>query len=278
MRTCLHIRKWMILGILALCLILGTTACGKDGASLPSTEATSTPFLPATTVPTQNPTQVPTQTPTQTPTQAPSQPPTATPDVPANNIAIVKKQYHIEVSLAAQIVYVYEVDDAGQKGDLAKTFLCSTGRSGEETPMRKWVILDSSVDGTAVQNKRGLSHYKFEWLNGVSAGQYMTRMWIVETDENGNEYFTNSNYLFHSAPYTQIDKNALDTAAWNQLGFPDSAGCVRLTVEDAKWIYDHAAPYTYVYTIEGVPDPNLWNSLKLPTLSLDVTRDPTDVF
>ena len=277
MRTAFYIRKLIIAELLALCLAVCMTACGNMGESSSTQVPEANQTQISTEVPTQTPVSTPTQAPTQTPTQTPTQRPTVTPDVPTSN-PIAKKQYHIEVSLAAQIVYIYDVNEFGEKGNLVKTFLCSTGRAGEETPMRKWVILDSSVDGKLVQNKRGLSHYKFEWLNGVSAGQYMTRMWIVETDGNGNEYFINSNYLFHSAPYLQIDKNALDTPAWNKLGVPDSAGCVRLTVEDAKWIYDHAAPYTYVYTVEGTPDPELWATLKHPELSLDITRDPTDIF
>ncbi len=278
MRTPFYIRKLITIGLLALCLVLCVTACGSgnDITPIPTPESTS---KPSTQTSSQTPMTTPAPTSAQTLVPMPTeQQPTATPEVPAVSNPIAKKRYHIEVSLAAQIVYIYDLNEAGEKDGLVKTFLCSTGRVGEETPMRKWVVLDSSVDGKLVQNKRGLSHYKFEWLNGVSAGQYMTRMWIVETDGSGNEYFTNSNYLFHSAPYVQIDKNALDTAAWNKLGTPDSAGCIRLTVADAKWIYDHVAPYTYVYTIQGTPDPALWDSLKLPELSLDVTRDPTDIF
>ena len=77
---------------------------------------------------------------------------------------------------------------------------------------------------------------------------------------------------------TKLDKNTLKTAEWNKLGRRASTGCIRMNVADAKWIYDYVAAYSYVYTIQGTPDPELWAALKLPDLPLDVTRDPTDVF
>lgn len=188
-----------------------------------------------------------------------------------------KRVYHIEVSLKAQIVYIYDVTESGEKGSLVKTMLCSTGRTGHETPKRTWVVLDNDIDQKVVRDPADfVSHYKFEWLKGC-AGQYLTRMWKVDQDANGKEVFRRSNYLFHSAPYeNKNDKNSLETEEWNKLGTPASDGCIRLCVADAKWIYDNVAAYSYVYTIEGTEDPALWQQLKLPDLAPGVTRDPTD--
>ncbi|MBP3391883.1 MAG: L,D-transpeptidase [Clostridia bacterium] len=273
-------KKLFILLVLPLIAMALGTACGEAPHHAASTSAvTQTPIasqssdMPAFA-------STPTTAPTTTAAPAPTQQPVKNTPAPTAGTQTQRKRYHIEVSLAAQIVYVYEINQDGSKGDLAKAMLCSTGLlGGNETPIRKWVILDNGMEYQAVRDARGLSRYKFEWLDGISAGQYMSRMWKVETDAvTGEEYFASSGYLFHSVPYKKIDRNALKTEEWNKLGKPASNGCIRMTVADAKWIYDHVAAYSYVYTIEGTPDPELWAALKLPDLPLDVTRDPTDVF
>lgn len=235
-------------------------------------------ILQATATPTVQPTQTPTPEATQEPT--PTEAPTRKPGIPEFKTPTEPTRYHIEVSLAAQIVYIYELQEDGSKGDLAKAILCSTGGWGvNETPQRKWVVLENGMEKDAVRNGWGLSRYEFEWFDGKSTGQYMTRLWKVEVDaETGEEYIAPSGYLMHSVPYTKLDKNTLKTAEWNKLGRRASTGCIRMNVADAKWIYDYVAAYSYVYTIQGTPDPELWAALKLPDLPLDVTRDPTDVF
>ncbi|MBR5500574.1 MAG: L,D-transpeptidase family protein [Clostridia bacterium] len=233
-------------------------------------------ILQATATPTVQPTQTPTPEATQEPTPTPS----AKPGIPEFKTPTEPTRYHIEISLAAQIVYIYELQEDGSKGDLAKAILCSTGGWGvNEPPQRTWVVLENGMEKDAVRNGWGLSRYEFEWFDGKSTGQYMTRLWKVEVDaETGEEYIAPSGYLMHSVPYTKLDKNTLKTAEWNKLGRRASTGCIRMNVADAKWIYDYVAAYSYVYTIQGTPDPELWAALKLPDLPLDVTRDPTDVF
>ena len=139
------------------------------------------------------------------------------------------------------------------------------------------MLFDNETAEKAVKNTKGfLAQYEFEWLN-AGCGRYMTRMWRVEEKEDGTEEYTSSGILFHSVPYNSKNVNDLETEEWNKLGYPASLGCVRLCVADAKWIYTHAAPYSYVYTIEGEEDPGLWAKLKLPDLALSVHSDPTDV-
>lgn len=273
---------------LPLCMLAFGTVHGKmaeKSTFVPA--ATQTPILlvatatpTATPTPTVVPTQAPTKAPTPIPTQAPTQAPVTNTALPVFKTPTEPTRYHIEISLAAQIVYIYELNEDGSKGDLAKAILCSTGGWGvNETPQRKWVVLDNGMEKDAVRNGWGLSRYEFEWFDGKSTGQYMTRLWNVETDaETGEEYIAPSGYLMHSVPYTKLDKNTLKTAEWNKLGRRASTGCIRMNVADAKWIYDYVAAYSYVYTIQGTPDPTLWAALKLPDLPLDVTRDPTDVF
>ncbi len=52
--------------------------------------------------------------------------------------------------------------------------------------------------------------------------------------------------LFHSVPYTSRDKSTLEYWEYDKLGTKASAGCIRLTVRDAKWIYDNCPAGTQV--------------------------------
>ena len=69
-------------------------------------------------------------------------------------------------------------------------------------------------------------------LTGNVCGQYATQ--IVQ------------GILFHSVPYLRQDKSTLKYEEYDKLGTSASDGCIRLTVEDAKWIYDNCDSGTLV--------------------------------
>jgi len=52
--------------------------------------------------------------------------------------------------------------------------------------------------------------------------------------------------LFHSVPYEKKDKSTLEWWEYDKLGTKASLGCIRLTVQDAKWIYDNCVPGTKI--------------------------------
>ncbi len=62
-------------------------------------------------------------------------------------------------------------------------------------------------------------------------------------------YYTQfyGDYLFHSSPYHKGSKTEIMDP---RLGMRVSAGCVRLTIENAKWLYDNIPIYTKVYIYE----------------------------
>ncbi|MDV5102428.1 L,D-transpeptidase [Clostridium perfringens] len=113
--------------------------------------------------------------------------------------------YLVFVNIAEQKTYVYE----GSKNDwtLDKTFTCSTGIEGKETP----------VGVFTVQNRA-------PWFFSPKYGQ-------------GGKYYVQfmGNYLFHSIPFNS-DKTTISDPT---LGVPASHGCIRLSVEDSKWLYDN---------------------------------------
>ena len=45
--------------------------------------------------------------------------------------------------------------------------------------------------------------------------------------------------MFHSVLYSSNNEKSLRSGSLYALGNPASHGCVRLTVEDAKWLYEH---------------------------------------
>lgn len=106
---------------------------------------------------------------------------------------------------------------------------------------------------------------KYEWksLNGGVWGQYSTRI--------------TGSYLFHSVYYTSKNKGALKTSAYNKLGTVASAGCVRLTVADAKWIYDNCPVGTKVVITNDKADPlPKPEAMKLTANATYKGWDPTD--
>ena len=127
--------------------------------------------------------------------------------------------YYITVNLTENIVTVYEKDHAGNYTVPAKAFLCSGGAYTPEGTFR--------------------TSAKYEWrpLFGDVWGRYATRI--------------TGHILFHSVPYFEKDKTTLEYEEYNKLGTQASAGCIRLNVEDVKWIYDNCPVGTTVKMYRG---------------------------
>lgn len=113
--------------------------------------------------------------------------------------------YLIFVNIDNQKTYVYK--GVKNKWSLAKEFLCSTGIKGEETPKGSFTIKEKGPWFYADKYKQGAKYY------------------VGFMD----------NYLFHSLPFDKDKKKIVDTT----LGKPASHGCIRLKVDESKWIYDN---------------------------------------
>lgn len=127
------------------------------------------------------------------------------------------EDYYIKVNYEAQTVTIYAKDEDGYYSNPIKAMICSTGTDTPKGGIYK------------------ITNFKKEWLAlyGGVYGQYCTQ--IV------------GNILFHSVPYFENENPAsLEYLEYDKLGQPASLGCVRLKVEDAKWIFDNCKSGTIV--------------------------------
>lgn len=111
--------------------------------------------------------------------------------------------YLINVNIQDQKTYVYK--GKADKWQLVKTFPCSTGISGEDTPPGSFTI-----------KERGDWFFSEEYKEG---GKYWTQI--------------TGDILFHSVPFAKDKTTVLDYT----MNKPSSHGCIRLSIDDAKWIF-----------------------------------------
>ena len=158
--------------------------------------------------------------------------------------------YVIYVNRTQNCITVMEQQPDGTS-IVVKVMACSCGTKGNETP-----------EGTF----RTSDYYDWRLLIDGSYGRYAVRF--------------NNHILFHSVPYLQKSPDALEWDQYNLLGQNASLGCVRLSVEDVKWIYDNCKQGTQVVVysgkeiVGGVTRPD---SLKIAEDSPYCGWDPTDL-
>ena len=138
-------------------------------------------------------------------------------------------RYYILLDCVNQIVTVYERDEAGDYSRIVRQFLCTTG---------KMEVDPEDPEDVATPTPRGIwrigGRERFGKFANFS-GEY-ARYW---TQIVGSVYF-------HSIMFSRRDVDHLQRSAFRNLGRAASHGCVRLYVEDARWLYYHACPGTRV--------------------------------
>ena len=159
-----------------------------------------------------------------------------------------KNSYYIEVIRNHNIVIVYGLDENNEYKKVVKVFTCSVGKNNK-TPTGTFKTSDKASWG---------------WLVGNVYGQYYTRI--------------TGNILFHSVPYYKKDKSTLEWEEYNKLGEAASKGCIRLSVADAKWIYNNCKSKTTVKIYDGdIPNGiTKPKTIKINADSLNKGWDPTD--
>ena len=127
--------------------------------------------------------------------------------------------YYIDVDITNQTVTVYNTKD----GSVARQMLCSTGMN-DRTPTGTWYM-----------PTKERSDERTEWYHMVNAGawvRYPTKIYYA--------------YFFHSLTYARADESKMYQDAIDNYGVPASHGCIRLRVDDAKYIAENCLAGTRV--------------------------------
>ena len=156
-----------------------------------------------------------------------------------------QSSYEVTINRKRCQVTVYAKDGSNGYIIPAKTFTCSVGLSSTPTPTGTFYTPDK---------------YRWHTLMGPSYGQYCTRI--------------NGGILFHSVAGYNMTSYNIRARDYNKLGSPASHGCVRLTVRDAKWIYDNCKLGTKVTISDYAATPfDKPATIKIPASQ---NWDPTD--
>ena len=145
-------------------------------------------------------------------------------------------KYYVLLDLKNQIVFVYERDDNGEYTKLVRCFLCSSGRTqlNPEDPEDKGTPTPKGIWKAGARERFG----KF-----ASFGNEYARYW---TQIVGGNYF-------HSVMFADRTVDTLKSGAYGNLGNNVSHGCVRLYIEDAKWLYYYICPGTTINVSTNEP-------------------------
>ncbi|MCD7826753.1 MAG: L,D-transpeptidase family protein [Clostridiaceae bacterium] len=179
-------------------------------------------------------------------------------------------QFLIEINRAACVVTIYMYDSDTGKYDIpVKTCTVSVGRDV------------STVAGTSGLNTNS-SYTPLGTYSICTNGEAVRYSLKTMHEPDGSIVYARwcshivGNVYFHAVAVSSQSHYALSSYSYNRLGSPASAGCVRMTVADAKWIYDYASTGTKVKILQGnssKPGPLGKNA----TITIQgVSYDPTD--
>ena len=149
--------------------------------------------------------------------------------------------YAITIDVTNQVVTAYGLDENNEYTKVVRQMICSTGTKA--TPSDLGVF------------KLGAGRSRFPLFPKYNC---YVQYWVPIVNGIG----------FHSVIYNT--KNTMDLAeySYHQLGTRASHGCIRLLVDDAKWIYENAGKGTVVTITNQLPaDPELTQSLKPAALN-----------
>ncbi|MBQ3131632.1 MAG: SH3 domain-containing protein [Clostridia bacterium] len=151
-------------------------------------------------------------------------------------------KYYIEVDTGNQVVTVFQKDDDGEYTRIVRRFVCTTGKTRDTetepaspTPSGKWKMGARERFGKFANFEGEYSRYWTQIVGGI---------------------------YFHSIMFGKRDVNELKKSPFRNLGKDASHGCIRLYVEDAKWLYDNACFGTTVNVVSRSRKKDLASSLK----------------
>lgn len=162
----------------------------------------------------------------------------------------------VEPLIGAQGSYLLKVNKARN----CLTVYAKDGDKGYIIPVK--AMRTSVGDATPLGTFKTPAKYRWRLMVNDTYTQYATRI--------------TQGFLLHSITYDTPDIYNLITPGYNGLGETKSLGCVRLTCENAKWIYDNCALGTTVQIYEDINVASPFDVPDLVSISLQQTWDPTD--
>ena len=152
---------------------------------------------------------------------------------------------YIEVNRAACVVTFYLYDEETKKYDIPiKSAAVSVGRDTSTVAGAGALNINSSFSpiGTfSICSNGAAVKYTLKPMHEPDGSTVYAR-WCSHIV--GNVYF-------HAIAVGSQSHYAVRSYAYNRLGSPASAGCIRMTVADAKWLYDYAPTGTTVKIVVG---------------------------
>ncbi|MDD4104237.1 MAG: peptidoglycan-binding protein [Eubacteriales bacterium] len=124
--------------------------------------------------------------------------------------------YALEVDVTNQLIKVYGRDEQGGYSDFLRAMWCSTGTTRYPSDVGTFTITERRA----------------RWAEFPNWGGGKAQYWVRIT----------SDIAFHSVIYSAYDTKAVNMKSVNALGKRASHGCIRLTLEDAKWVYQNIGP------------------------------------
>ncbi len=112
------------------------------------------------------------------------------------------EDFRIEIDLPRQRLIVFYSDE------VLKEFVCSGGTPGDDTPLGEFTTIEK---------------IEYSWIDRYNVGAYY---WV--------RFF--GNYLIHSVPFDENGEMIIEE--FEKLGQPASHGCIRLRLDEAKWLYE----------------------------------------
>lgn len=163
------------------------------------------------------------------------------------------RHYKLVADINAQTFTVLRKDEKGKYTVIDRQMICSTAKPPKMTRTGTFTILQKTP---WLLSKKTALHPNLQ-LQFACKINTEARLWI------------------HSTSFFAKNSNTLDTNSYRQLGNPASAGCIRLCVRDALWVYANCPNGTVVEIVKSGGPPAVCTG-ELPPLPEGATYDPTD--
>lgn len=182
-----------------------------------------------------------------------------------------QNKFYIEVNRAACVVTIYMYNDKTKKYDIpVKTCTVCVGSD-------IW-----TVAGTGGLHEKS-SYTPIGTYSVCTNGQSVKYTLKPMHEPDGSTVYARwathivGNVYFHSIAVGTQSHYALPAVTYNKLGTPASAGCIRMAVADAKWIYDYTSTGNTVKIVKGsTKKPGPLGKAKTIKTKAGINYDPTD--